>query len=95
MTASDDSAPPPMYITPEELNKTQIPLCFRDYCAHLLPELNKCRIENYYLPWKCEMERISWQKCQYDDYQRRMRKLANRKSLKELGLENSVSDELQ
>jgi NADH dehydrogenase (ubiquinone) 1 beta subcomplex subunit 7 len=57
-----------MYITQEELNKTQIPLCWRDYCAHLLPELNKCRMENYYKPWECKLERIAWQKCQYDEY---------------------------
>jgi NADH dehydrogenase (ubiquinone) 1 beta subcomplex subunit 7 len=56
-----------MHISQEELNKTQIPLQWRDYCSHLLPALNKCRVDNYYLPWKCEMERIAWQKCQYDE----------------------------
>lgn len=60
------------YITAEELNKTQIPLAYRDYCAHLLPTLNKCRQESYYAPWKCKKERVAWQKCQYDDYQKRM-----------------------
>ncbi|KAJ3272951.1 hypothetical protein HDV01_005148 [Terramyces sp. JEL0728] len=67
MTNHDDSQPPKMYITQEELNKTQIPLAWRDYCAHLLPELNKCRHENFYKPWKCELERLTWQKCQYDE----------------------------
>ncbi|TPX66172.1 hypothetical protein SpCBS45565_g04666 [Spizellomyces sp. 'palustris'] len=73
-----------MYISQEELSKTQIPLAWRDYCSHLLPELNKCRTENYYLPWKCEQERVAWMKCQYDDYQRRMRKLDKRRAKEEL-----------
>ncbi|KAI8817815.1 NADH-ubiquinone oxidoreductase B18 subunit-domain-containing protein [Fimicolochytrium jonesii] len=74
----DAGAPPPTYITAQELSKTQIPLAWRDYCAHLLPALNECRKREYYLPWKCEFERVAWMKCQYDDYQRRMRKLAKR-----------------
>lgn len=57
-----------MHITQQELNKTQIPHIWRDYCAHLLPELNKCRMDNYYKPWKCDLERTAWQKCQYDEY---------------------------
>jgi NADH dehydrogenase (ubiquinone) 1 beta subcomplex subunit 7 len=56
-----------MYITQEEMAKERIPLAFRDYCAHLLPELNKCRLANYYLPWTCEKERVAWNKCQYDE----------------------------
>ena len=90
-----------MHITQEELNKTQIPHIWRDYCAHLLPELNKCRMDNYYKPWKCEFERTAWQKCQYDEYfvveisyHRRMRKLSERKALQEIGME-SVADELE
>ncbi|KAI8904037.1 B18 subunit of NADH:ubiquinone oxidoreductase [Gorgonomyces haynaldii] len=57
-----------MLISHEEMKKEQIPLCFRDYCAHLLPALNQCRKDNYYMPWKCELERTAWQKCQYDEY---------------------------
>ena len=56
-----------MYITKQELQKEQIALCWRDYCAHLLPALNKCRRETFFLPWKCELERLAWQKCQYDE----------------------------
>ncbi len=57
-----------MYITQEEMMKEQIPIAYRDYCAHLLPELNKCRIANYYMPWACKMERIAYDKCQYDEF---------------------------
>jgi NADH dehydrogenase (ubiquinone) 1 beta subcomplex subunit 7 len=47
--------------------------------SHLLPELNKCRIANYYLPWTCNLERTAWQKCQYDEYIRRMKIMDLRK----------------
>ncbi|KAI8917437.1 NADH-ubiquinone oxidoreductase B18 subunit-domain-containing protein, partial [Entophlyctis helioformis] len=80
------------YITQAELNKTQIPLAWRDYCAHLLPELNKCRRDSMFMPWKCEEERVTWMKCQYDDYQRRMRKLERRKAARELALADAAAD---
>ncbi|KAI8834489.1 NADH-ubiquinone oxidoreductase B18 subunit-domain-containing protein [Chytridium lagenaria] len=70
-----------MHITQAELVKEKIPLAFRDYCAHLLPDLNKCRIQNFYLPWTCEKEKVAWSKCQYDDYQRRMRLLEKKQRL--------------
>ncbi|KAI9007269.1 NADH-ubiquinone oxidoreductase B18 subunit-domain-containing protein [Gaertneriomyces semiglobifer] len=69
-----------MHITQEELADARIPLAWRDYCSHLLPALNECRKQNFYLPWKCEFERVAWMKCQYDDYQRRMRKLVKRRA---------------
>ncbi|KAJ3171659.1 hypothetical protein HDU88_007739 [Geranomyces variabilis] len=90
----DGGAPPNTYITREELQKEGIPLAWRDYCAHLLPDLNKCRKESYYLPWKCENERVAWMKCQYDDYQRRMRKLEKRQSQREAERADSVAESL-
>ncbi|TPX34850.1 hypothetical protein SmJEL517_g02589 [Synchytrium microbalum] len=62
-----------MLISQEDMAKSRIPVAWRDYCAHLLPELNQCRQDNYYLPWTCEKQRVAWTKCQYDDYQRRMK----------------------
>ena len=56
-----------MYITQEELNKTQLALGYRDYCAHLAIPLIKCRNETNCLPWKCEMEKMAYEKCQYDE----------------------------
>ena len=47
--------------------EAQLPLGYRDYCAHLLIQLNKCRSETWYLPWKCEDEKHSWEKCQYEE----------------------------
>ncbi|KAJ3296662.1 hypothetical protein BCR33DRAFT_845056 [Rhizoclosmatium globosum] len=79
----DTTAPPKMHISQKEMQKEKIPIAFRDYCAHLLPELNKCRRDNWYLPWHCEQERVTWTKCQYDDYQRRMKILEKRKRLED------------
>ncbi|GAB5592071.1 hypothetical protein Unana1_06971 [Umbelopsis nana] len=66
---------PEMKATQKQMADARIPLEYRDYCAHLLIPLNKCRGETFYLPWKCENERHSYEKCQYEDYKRRMRAL--------------------
>ena len=39
--------------TREEMSAAKLPLAYRDSCAHLLIPLNKCRFDNYYLPWRC------------------------------------------
>lgn len=43
--------------TREEMSAAKLPLPYRDSCAHLLIPLNRCRYEEYYLPWKCEVRR--------------------------------------
>ena len=35
------------------MSEARLPLQYRDSCAHLLIPLNRCRFEEYYLPWKC------------------------------------------
>lgn len=37
------------------MSDARLPLAYRDSCAHLLIPLNRCRFEEYYLPWKCEV----------------------------------------
>ncbi|KAI9356375.1 B18 subunit of NADH:ubiquinone oxidoreductase [Pilaira anomala] len=64
---SDEKAPQ------QDMAKSRIPFEYRDYCAKLLIPLNKCRGETFYLPWKCETERHAYEKCQYDDFKRRMK----------------------
>ncbi|KAK7509785.1 NADH-ubiquinone oxidoreductase B18 subunit family protein [Phyllosticta citriasiana] len=61
--------------TREEMAAAKIPLAYRDSCAHLLIPLNKCRVDEYYLPWKCENERHSYEKCQYDEFKKRVAKM--------------------
>jgi len=63
----------------EELKAHRVPLAWRDQCSALLLPLNVCRKEKYYLPWECENERHAYEKCQYDDYMRRMKVLSKQK----------------
>ncbi|KAF2838237.1 putative NADH-ubiquinone oxidoreductase B18 subunit [Patellaria atrata CBS 101060] len=61
--------------TREEMSAAKLPLAYRDSCAHLLIPLNRCRYETYYMPWKCENERHSYEKCQYEEFKKRVAKM--------------------
>lgn len=37
------------------MSDARLPIQYRDTCAHLLIPLNRCRQQEYYLPWKCEV----------------------------------------
>ncbi|KAL2906944.1 NADH dehydrogenase [ubiquinone] 1 beta subcomplex subunit 7 [Bienertia sinuspersici] len=52
--------------------ENKVPIPYRDQCAHLLIPLNKCRQAEFYLPWKCENERHSYEKCEYELVMERM-----------------------
>ena len=54
-----------MKATHEEMREARLPISMRDYCAHLLIPLNKCRQNTMYLPWKCAHERHEYEKCEY------------------------------
>jgi len=56
-----------MKVSDEEMEKYQIQKYYRDYCAHLLIPLNKCRFDNYFLPFRCVEERHTYEQCQYDE----------------------------
>jgi len=62
-----------------EAKRARIPLGWRDQCSSLLIPLNVCRKGTFYMPWECENERHAYEKCQYDDYMRRMKELSKRK----------------
>ncbi|KAF8607772.1 hypothetical protein BDV93DRAFT_279210 [Ceratobasidium sp. AG-I] len=62
--------------TQEEAAKARIPLSYRDQCSALLIPLNQCRRQGNYMPWNCEHERHTYEKCQYDDLMRRMKELS-------------------
>jgi NADH dehydrogenase (ubiquinone) 1 beta subcomplex subunit 7 len=66
----------------------RLPLSYRDSCAHLLIPLNKCRVDEYYLPWLLlrfgnlgetlmsrQNERHSYEKCQYEEFKKRVAKM--------------------
>ncbi|PPR01233.1 hypothetical protein CVT24_005997 [Panaeolus cyanescens] len=64
----------------EELKANRVPLGWRDSCSALLIPLNVCRHKTMYKPWECEHERHTYEKCQYDDYVRRMKELSKQKA---------------
>ncbi|EFJ09421.1 hypothetical protein SELMODRAFT_8892, partial [Selaginella moellendorffii] len=59
----------------KEMERARVPLEWRDQCAHRLIPLNKCRQQNYYLPWRCVELRHSFEKCQYYLYLARVWKM--------------------
>ncbi|KAI1466237.1 NADH-ubiquinone oxidoreductase B18 subunit-domain-containing protein [Daldinia caldariorum] len=61
--------------TREEMRDAKVPLPYRDSCANLLIPLNRCRFDTYYLPWKCNDERHSYEKCQYDEFKKRVARM--------------------
>ncbi|EED19409.1 NADH-ubiquinone oxidoreductase B18 subunit, putative [Talaromyces stipitatus ATCC 10500] len=61
--------------TQKEMSDARLPLAYRDSCAHLLIPLNRCRRDEYYLPWKCEAERHTYEKCQYEEFKKRVAKM--------------------
>ena len=92
------------------MSDARLPLAYRDSCAHLLIPLNRCRREEYYLPWKCEVckwqqlgcirrekpdaltdlnfcdlyqtERHTYEKCQYDEFKKRVAKMEELRAAK-------------
>jgi len=59
----------------EAMSEARLPLQYRDSCANLLIPLNKCRHETSFMPWKCENERHSYEKCQYEEFKKRVAKM--------------------
>ena len=60
-----------MIATEQEMKDARIPPAWRDSCAHLLIPLNECRREHYFLMNKCVELRHAYERCQYEDHQRR------------------------
>ncbi|KAB5525569.1 NADH-ubiquinone oxidoreductase B18 subunit-domain-containing protein [Coniochaeta sp. 2T2.1] len=73
--ALGESVTTPRAATREEMSAAKLPLAYRDSCGHLLIPLNRCRYEEYYLPWKCEDERHTYEKCQYVEFKKRVAKM--------------------
>ena len=53
---------------------------YTGHCPHPAPAAphppRRCRRATLYVPWKCEHERHSYEKCQYKDYKRRVQQAA-------------------
>jgi len=68
-----DLDPPEMKVTREQMRDARVPLHFRDYCAHILIPLNDCRHQTWFSPFKCTDLRHAYEKCEFDEFQRRIR----------------------
>jgi hypothetical protein len=80
------------------MSDARLPMAYRDRCAHLLIPLNECRRETWFAPWKCKVEtasarpkwfsdvsqdeRHSYEKCQYDEFMKRVKKMEELKAAK-------------
>jgi len=73
----------PRKATRDEMSAARLPLAYRDSCANLLIPLNRCRHNEYYLPWKCEDERHSYEKCQYLEFKERVKKMDELRAAKD------------
>lgn len=60
----------------EAMSEARLPLQYRDSCAHLLIPLNRCRFEEYYLPWKCEVRVYGLGIPRYHDSERKAELMA-------------------
>eukprot|EP00978_Attheya_sp_CCMP212_P001309 scaffold2735_cov61-Attheya_sp.AAC.5 len=56
----------------EKIKQARVPLAFRDTCAHLLIDLNKCRRETMWNPGKCGHLRHTYEECGYNSYLQRI-----------------------
>ncbi|KAH0848765.1 NADH dehydrogenase [ubiquinone] 1 beta subcomplex subunit 7 [Fonsecaea pedrosoi] len=74
----DDTAP----ASRQAMAEARLPLAYRDSCANLLIPLNKCRHQTWYMPWKCENERHSYEKCQYEEFKKRVAKMDEMRAAK-------------
>jgi len=68
---AEELANRPMKVTAEEMEAAQLPLEWRDHCAHILIPLNKCRRKTAWMPWECTDLRHAYEKCQYEEYKLR------------------------
>ncbi|KAK0755060.1 NADH-ubiquinone oxidoreductase B18 subunit-domain-containing protein [Schizothecium vesticola] len=73
----------PRQATREEMSAAKLPMAYRDSCAHLLIPLNRCRMDTYFLPWKCEDERHGYEKCQYVEFKKRVAKMNELRAAKD------------
>ncbi|KAG8431837.1 hypothetical protein GDO86_019780 [Hymenochirus boettgeri] len=70
-----------MVASQEEMNLAQLPLQQRDYCAHHLIKLMKCKRDMWPNFLACKHERHDWDLCQHEDYVQRMKQYERERRL--------------
>ncbi|TSK18092.1 NADH dehydrogenase [ubiquinone] 1 beta subcomplex subunit 7 [Bagarius yarrelli] len=67
--------------TQEHMNLAMLPLEQRDYCAHHLINLMKCKRDNFPNFLACKHERHDWDYCEHQDYVMRMKEYERERRL--------------
>ncbi|XP_051993901.1 NADH dehydrogenase [ubiquinone] 1 beta subcomplex subunit 7-like [Xyrauchen texanus] len=70
-----------MVATQEQMNMAMLPVQQRDYCAHHLLKLMKCKRDNFPNFVACKHERHDWDYCQHQDYVMRMKEYERERRL--------------
>nr|XP_032637287.1 NADH dehydrogenase [ubiquinone] 1 beta subcomplex subunit 7 isoform X1 [Chelonoidis abingdonii] len=70
-----------MVATQQQMNDAQLPLEQRDYCAHYLIKLMKCKRDNFPNFLACQHERHEWDYCEHLDYVMRMKEFERERRL--------------
>ena len=70
-----------MVATQEQMNLAMLPVEQRDYCAHHLLKLLKCKRDTFPNFLACKHERHDWDYCEHQDYVMRMREYERERRL--------------
>ncbi|XP_034647871.1 NADH dehydrogenase [ubiquinone] 1 beta subcomplex subunit 7 [Trachemys scripta elegans] len=70
-----------MVATQQQLNDANLPLEMRDYCAHYLIKLLKCKRDCFPNFLACDNEKHDWDYCQHLDYVKRMKEFERERRL--------------
>uniref|UniRef100_A0A8C5NUG6 NADH dehydrogenase [ubiquinone] 1 beta subcomplex subunit 7 n=1 Tax=Jaculus jaculus TaxID=51337 RepID=A0A8C5NUG6_JACJA len=70
-----------MVATQQEMSDAQLPLEQRDYCAHYLLRLLKCKRDHFPNFLACSHERHDWDYCEHLDYVKRMKEFERERRL--------------
>ena len=82
-----------MKVSREWMKEHEVPLHYRDYCAHLWLPLHKCQKRTYYSPWHCKEELHTYEKCQYGLFMDRVRAKVKIEKLKAAALAELEKEE--
>ncbi|XP_063060506.1 NADH dehydrogenase [ubiquinone] 1 beta subcomplex subunit 7 [Engraulis encrasicolus] len=78
----DDREEREMVATQEQMNLAMLNVNQRDYCAHHLLKLMKCKRDNWPNFLACKHERHDWDYCQHEDYVMRMKEYERERRLR-------------
>ncbi|XP_065521044.1 NADH dehydrogenase [ubiquinone] 1 beta subcomplex subunit 7 isoform X2 [Lathamus discolor] len=73
--------PRTMVASPEVLAAARLPLEQRDFCAHHLVKLLRCKRDAFPEPWRCRDLQHHWEACQHRDYVMRMKEFERERRL--------------